>query len=91
MINSSSMADANIGSPSLCGTQVLIVGAGPTCLVLALWLTRLGVRVRIIDKAEQPGTTWVFLERLLSPSDPILITDLADLSIGEVDLEHVFR
>jgi 2-polyprenyl-6-methoxyphenol hydroxylase-like FAD-dependent oxidoreductase len=38
-------------------TQVLIVGAGPTGLVLALWLTRLGVRVRIIDKAEQPGTT----------------------------------
>src|SRR5438128_4743185 len=36
---------------------VLIVGAGPTGLVLALWLTRLGVRVRIIDKAAQPGTT----------------------------------
>ena len=32
-------------------TQVLIVGAGPTGLVLALWLNRLGVRVRIIDKA----------------------------------------
>jgi 2-polyprenyl-6-methoxyphenol hydroxylase-like FAD-dependent oxidoreductase len=38
-------------------TQILIVGAGPTGLVLALWLTRLGVRVRIIDKAQQPGTT----------------------------------
>lgn len=38
-------------------TQVLIVGAGPTGLVLALWLTRLGVRVRIIDKTAQPGTT----------------------------------
>ena len=37
--------------------DVLIAGAGPTGLVLALWLTRLGVRVRIIDKAEQPGTT----------------------------------
>jgi 2-polyprenyl-6-methoxyphenol hydroxylase-like FAD-dependent oxidoreductase len=37
--------------------DVLIVGAGPTGLVLALWLTRLGVRVRIIDKTEQPGTT----------------------------------
>jgi len=36
---------------------VLIVGAGPTGLVLALWLTRLGVRVRIIDKAAEPGTT----------------------------------
>jgi 2-polyprenyl-6-methoxyphenol hydroxylase-like FAD-dependent oxidoreductase len=36
---------------------VLIAGAGPTGLVLALWLTRLGVGVRIIDKAEEPGTT----------------------------------
>lgn len=36
---------------------VLIVGAGPTGLVLALWLTRLGVTVRIIDKAIEPGTT----------------------------------
>ena len=38
-------------------TEVLIVGAGPTGLVLALWLTRLGVRVRIIDKAAEAGTT----------------------------------
>jgi 2-polyprenyl-6-methoxyphenol hydroxylase-like FAD-dependent oxidoreductase len=36
---------------------VLISGAGPTGLVLALWLTRLGVRVRIIDKTAEPGTT----------------------------------
>src|SRR5436309_11308190 len=36
---------------------VLIVGAGPTGLVLALWLTRLGVRVRILDKSAEPGTT----------------------------------
>ena len=38
-------------------TQVLVIGAGPTGLVLALWLTRLGVRVRIIDKTAEPGTT----------------------------------
>lgn len=38
-------------------TEVLIVGAGPTGLVLALWLARLGVRVRIIDKTSEPGTT----------------------------------
>ena len=37
--------------------SVLIVGAGPTGLVLALWLTRLGVRVRIVDKTSEPGTT----------------------------------
>lgn len=38
-------------------TDVLIIGAGPTGLVLALWLTHLGVRVRIIDKTGEPGTT----------------------------------
>jgi 2-polyprenyl-6-methoxyphenol hydroxylase-like FAD-dependent oxidoreductase len=39
------------------GPQVLIVGAGPTGLVLALWLKRLGVEVRIVDKASEAGTT----------------------------------
>ena len=38
-------------------TQVLIVGAGPTGLVLALWLRRLGVQVRIVDQTGEPGTT----------------------------------
>jgi 2-polyprenyl-6-methoxyphenol hydroxylase-like FAD-dependent oxidoreductase len=37
--------------------EVLIIGAGPTGLVLALWLTKLGVKVRIIDKTAEPGTT----------------------------------
>src|SRR3981081_347974 len=36
---------------------VLIAGAGPTGLVLALWLTKLGVKVRIIDKTAEAGTT----------------------------------
>jgi 2-polyprenyl-6-methoxyphenol hydroxylase-like FAD-dependent oxidoreductase len=43
--------------PSNHHTDVLIVGAGPTGLVLALWLTRMGVRVRIVDKTNEPGTT----------------------------------
>ena len=38
-------------------TDVLIIGAGPTGLVLGLWLTLLGVRVRIVDKTAEPGTT----------------------------------
>jgi 2-polyprenyl-6-methoxyphenol hydroxylase-like FAD-dependent oxidoreductase len=46
-----------MNASSICDTDVLIVGAGPTGLVLALWLTRLGVRVRIIDKTAEPGTT----------------------------------
>jgi 2-polyprenyl-6-methoxyphenol hydroxylase-like FAD-dependent oxidoreductase len=37
--------------------DVLIVGAGPTGLVLALWLAKLGVKVRLIDKTAGPGTT----------------------------------
>src|SRR5579864_2611468 len=42
---------------SISDTDVFVVGAGPTGLVLALWLARWGVRVRIVDKTEEPGTT----------------------------------
>ncbi|KGJ23518.1 FAD-dependent oxidoreductase [Paracoccus sanguinis] len=34
----------------------MIIGAGPTGLVLALWLSRIGVGVRIIDRTTGPGT-----------------------------------
>ena len=54
--------------------QVLIAGAGPTGLALALWLVKLGVKIRIVDKAALPGTTsapsrstlvrWSFIARL---------------------------
>src|ERR1700681_4187612 len=50
MINASSTGDTDV-------LDVLIVGAGPTGLVLALWLTRFGIPVRIIDKTAEPGTT----------------------------------
>lgn len=36
-------------------TDVLVAGAGPTGLVLTLWLAKSGIRVRIIDKNSQPG------------------------------------
>lgn len=38
-------------------SRVLIVGAGPTGLVLALYLKRTGIDCRIIDKTSGPGTT----------------------------------
>ena len=41
----------------MASSDVLVVGAGPTGLVLALWLTKLGIKVRIIDKTDEPGTT----------------------------------
>src|SRR3984893_17908157 len=46
-----------MNASSIRDTDVLIVGAGPTGLVLALWWTRLGVRVRIVDKTGEAGTT----------------------------------
>ncbi len=61
--------------------DVLIAGAGPTGLVLALWLTKLGVRVRIIDKTAGPGTTsralavharTLELYRQLDLADPVI-------------------
>ena len=54
----SAMIDnTNRAENSKTDVPVLIVGAGPTGLVLALWLTRLGVAVRIIDKTAEAGTT----------------------------------
>ncbi|MDX2164475.1 MAG: FAD-dependent monooxygenase [Gammaproteobacteria bacterium] len=37
--------------------SVLIIGAGPTGLALALWLTKQNIKVRIIDKSVGPGET----------------------------------
>src|SRR5512144_1989999 len=42
---------------AMASSDVLIAGAGPTGLILAYWLARLGVGVRIVDKAAEPGTT----------------------------------
>src|SRR5262245_37067343 len=38
-------------------TDVLICGAGPTGLMLALRLVRAGVRIRLVDPLAEPGTT----------------------------------
>ncbi|MDB4981434.1 MAG: FAD-dependent oxidoreductase [Myxococcales bacterium] len=39
------------------GVEVLVIGAGPTGLFLALVLAKLGARVRIVDETPGPGTT----------------------------------
>ncbi|BBY77193.1 hypothetical protein MPRF_40920 [Mycolicibacterium parafortuitum] len=43
------------GQPPSASTAVLIAGAGPTGLTAALELSRLGVAVRIVDRAERPS------------------------------------
>src|SRR6187551_2739656 len=48
---------ASNGPDQMNNSAVLISGAGPTGLALALWLTRLGIRVRIIDRSTGPGLT----------------------------------
>src|SRR6266478_8500177 len=61
--------------------SVLIIGAGPTGLVLALWLTRLGVKVRIIDKTAEPGTTSRALAVQARTLELYRQLDLADLVV----------
>ncbi|HVR04226.1 MAG TPA: FAD-dependent monooxygenase [Polyangia bacterium] len=38
-------------------TQVLVAGAGPTGLALALWLARSGVRARVVEREPSPPRT----------------------------------
>ena len=38
-------------------TEVLVVGAGPTGLVLALWLVKLGIKVRVVCWLALCGTS----------------------------------
>jgi 2-polyprenyl-6-methoxyphenol hydroxylase-like FAD-dependent oxidoreductase len=56
-VDPSPLGDAAKKEKMMMRSDVLIIGAGPTGLVLALWLTRLGVKVRIVDKTAEPGTT----------------------------------
>jgi 2-polyprenyl-6-methoxyphenol hydroxylase-like FAD-dependent oxidoreductase len=49
----SAMSENTTGAPDV---DVLVVGAGPTGLLTAVELVRRGIRVRVIDRAEQPST-----------------------------------
>ena len=63
-------------------TAVLIIGAGPTGLVLALWLTKLGVKVRIVDRTAEPGTTSRALAVQARTLELYRQLDLADFVVG---------
>ena len=64
-------------------SDVLIVGAGPTGLVLALWLRKLGVGVRIIDKTSEPGTTSRALAVQARTLELYRQLDLADVVVSQ--------
>lgn len=51
------MANSTNGSKKASKVSVLIVGAGPTGLVLAFWLKKRGIDFRLIDKKHKPGET----------------------------------
>jgi len=48
------MAGETMNSSKFRDAEVLVIGAGPSGLVLAVWLARLGVRVRIVDRLAAP-------------------------------------
>jgi 4,5-epoxidase len=58
--------------------SVLIVGAGPVGLALALALTRAGIAVRIVDKAARPSTTSKAIGLQYRVSEILAILGLAD-------------
>ena len=63
-------------------SDILVVGAGPTGLVLALWLAKLGVRPRVIDKTAEPGTTSRALAVHARTLELYRQLDLADIVIA---------
>ncbi len=76
------------------GAEVLIVGAGPTGLALALWLTRLGVGVRILDENEGPGAgsrAFAVQARTLELYDQVGLADAAIARGRKVDAVNVHR
>lgn len=65
-------------------SSVLVVGAGPTGLILALSLKKQGINVRIIDKSQEPGLTSravVIHARTLELYDQLGLTAVPSLGI----------
>ncbi|WP_199553737.1 FAD-dependent monooxygenase [Sandaracinobacteroides hominis] len=72
--------------------RILIVGAGPTGLVLALMLSEAGVAFRLIDKADRPGTAsraLVVHARTLEYYSMLGIADLALAAGVQVERLHL--
>src|SRR5260221_14713217 len=71
---------------------ILIVGAGPTGLVLALWLARRGIPFRIIDKNTGPGQAsraMVVQARILEFYRQLGIADEVEAGGVKMERKHV--
>lgn len=44
------MSDLKMAADSTSEVDVLIIGAGPAGMMMALWMSRLGIKTRIVDK-----------------------------------------
>ncbi|MGZ8802933.1 MAG: FAD-dependent oxidoreductase, partial [Mycobacterium sp.] len=67
---------------------VLIVGAGPTGLTAALELSRLGVAVRIVDRAEQPSSESRALAVQARTLELLRVRGVGDLMLGLGNRAH---
>jgi 2-polyprenyl-6-methoxyphenol hydroxylase-like FAD-dependent oxidoreductase len=67
---------------------ILIVGAGPTGLAAALFLTQLGVSVRIVDQALAPDLNSRAL--VVNPRSLELLkkSDITDLDFKDIEMPH---
>ena len=62
--------------------RLLLIDAGRTGLVLAFWLNKLGVKLRIVDKTTEPGTTSRALAVQARTFELYRQLDLADTKLG---------
>jgi 2-polyprenyl-6-methoxyphenol hydroxylase-like FAD-dependent oxidoreductase len=69
-------------------TDVLIVGAGPTGLVLALALTQLGIKIRIVDKEKSTAET---SRAIIIHSRTLEFYQLLDIREGILEQGHMLE
>ena len=63
----------SIEEKSVDHVDVLIIGAGPAGLMMAMWMSRCGIRTRIVDKR---GTKVFSFNPTPTPTSPLLSPSL---------------
>ncbi len=67
------------------GAQVLVVGAGPAGLAVGACLTRLGLRVRLLERGDSPGCSWARHYESLRLHTPRSLSALPGLRFSSTD------